>query len=96
VTKVTIRPAARADLKRIGRHMEREWGRGQRTRYLRQLEEHILLLAGNPKLGGPRDELREGYYSLRAGRHVIFYREKARGIEIVRILHASMDAGRHL
>jgi toxin ParE1/3/4 len=96
MTKVTIRPTARADLKRVGRHTQREWGREQRTRYLRQLEEHILLLADNPKLGSPRDEAREGYCSLRADRHVIFYREKASGIEIVRILHASMDAGRHL
>jgi toxin ParE1/3/4 len=96
MSKVTIRPAARADLKRIGRHTEGEWGREQRTRYLRQLEELIGLLVDNPKMGMRRDDLREGYRSLHAGRHMVFYRETATGIEIVRVLHASMDAERHL
>ncbi len=93
---VTLRPAARADLKRIGQYTEREWGRGQRTKYLRHLEESIDLMADSPKMGTPRDDLREGYRSLRAGRHVIFYREVAAGIEVVRVLHASMDVDRHL
>jgi toxin ParE1/3/4 len=42
-------------------------------------------------MGVRRDDLREGYRSLRAGRHVVSYRETATGIEIVRVLHASMD-----
>jgi toxin ParE1/3/4 len=94
--KVTVRPAARADLRRIGRYTEREWGREQHSRYLRQIDARILAVADNPKLGKPRDEVREGYRSIRAGRHVVFYREIEGGIEIVRILHGAMDAGRHL
>ena len=96
MARVTIRPAARAELERIGRDTEREWVREQRTRYLRQLEEGIALLANNPKMGTARDDRREGYRSHRAGRHVIFYRETVAGIEIVRVLHASMDADQHL
>ena len=96
MTSVALRPAARADLVAIGRYTERVWGREQRTRYLRYLGEHIHRLRRDPELGRPREDIRPGYRSLSVGRHVIFYRLGAAGVDIVRVLHSSMDVGRHL
>jgi toxin ParE1/3/4 len=53
-------------------------------------------LATTPQLGAARDAIRPGYRSARQGRHLIFYREIPDGIEVVRVLHESMDIERHL
>lgn len=49
------------------------------------------LLAKNPGWGRPREDLRPGLRSLPFGRHLIYYRVTHRGVEIVRVLHASRD-----
>jgi toxin ParE1/3/4 len=47
-------------------------------------------------LGAGRDDIAPGYRSLPVGRHVVYYRGVQANIEIVRVLHGSMDAPRHL
>ena len=79
------------DLKSIARHTQDRWGRAQRDKYLSSLDECFHLLAENPGLGRACDEIRAGYRKMQEGRHVVFYRSLAEGIEIVRILHSSMD-----
>ena len=44
-----------------------------------------------PRMGRFRDELRKGLRSFPSGDHMIFYRETANGIKIVRVLHGSQD-----
>lgn len=83
---------ARADLYAIALLTQKHWGREQRIRYLKHLDETFHLLAGNPQAGVMCDEIRPGYRKFPRGSHVIFYRDAADcGIEIVRILHKSMD-----
>jgi toxin ParE1/3/4 len=94
--RVTIRPAAKRDLVRIGRYTEARWGRPQRDRYLTMLDGRIADLADTPPIGRRRDEIREGLRSIHAGRHVVFYRVGPDTIEIVRVLHERMDAGPRL
>jgi toxin ParE1/3/4 len=96
VARIVLRPVAREDLKAIGRYSADRWGESQRRWYLRELADRMAVLADNPMLGRARDDLRAGYRSMRSGRHVVFYREVADGIEIVRVLHQSMDVSRHL
>ncbi|MEE9255980.1 MAG: type II toxin-antitoxin system RelE/ParE family toxin [bacterium] len=88
------REAAR-DLLDIGRYTQRRWGVAQRRRYLGDLEERMRFLAENPHSGAPRGDIREGLRSFLQGGHVIFYLEGAEGVDIVRILHHSMDVLRH-
>jgi toxin ParE1/3/4 len=47
-------------------------------------------------LGRACPEVRAGYYKIPSGSHLLFYRLVEGGIDVVRILHESMDHGRHL
>jgi toxin ParE1/3/4 len=53
-------------------------------------------LADEPHLGNARDDIRKGYRVYHVGRHLIYYRPKPTGIEIIRILHDRMNVETHL
>ncbi|MBU0499321.1 MAG: type II toxin-antitoxin system RelE/ParE family toxin [Gammaproteobacteria bacterium] len=91
-----ITPRARDDLREIGRYSERNWGRAQRNRYLRALENRFAWLAENPRLGKHRGDIREGYYSFPQGGHLVFYLIGRDGIDIIGIPHREMDAGAYI
>ena len=86
---------ARADLDDIWDYSEHRWGAQQAADYVRQIRISIEMIAERPDLGSPDDSLRPGYRRRAAGSHVIFYRIGAQ-IEIVRVLHQSMNARAHL
>lgn len=88
--------AAKADLKDIGRYTQREWGHAQRDKYLAMLDDCFHSIAAQPLKGQDCSYIREGYRKQRAASHVIFYRQVDTGVEIVRILHGSMDIERRL
>ena len=91
-----LTPAARSDIRSIWAYTDDEWGSAQADRYLGQIEETLELLVRNPTLGRPRDEVRAGFRSHSAGRHMIFYRMAGGDIEIARILHQRMNARLHI
>lgn len=83
---------ARNDLITIAGYTERTWGREQRNIYLRQLDDAFHFLAQSPLAGRDCAEIRQGYRKLPILAHIIFYRALAVDrIEIVRVLHKSMD-----
>jgi toxin ParE1/3/4 len=84
------------DLRSIARYTEENWGREQRNKYLSKLDASIQLIVHEPQLGRACDEIRKGYRKHHVGRHLIFYRQTTSHIEIIRILHESMDVDRHL
>jgi len=86
-----VTPKARDDLKNIGRYTERQWGRQQRTTYLKSIEKRFVWLAENPRLGKHRPDVAEGYYSFPQGEHVIFYLIGEKGINIIGIPHKELD-----
>jgi toxin ParE1/3/4 len=93
---IIISPDARMDLIGIGIYTEKQWGKRQRKKYLDQLNRIIQRLAKNPTQGGrQRHELPDAPYGYHEGRHVIFYRPTSNGIEVIRVLHDSMDFSRH-
>ena len=94
--KLVIADRARADLKEIADYTGREWGAGQSRRYLGAIKDRLARLRDRPGLGTLRDEIGPGYRSARSGRHIVFYRETAESIEIVRVLHERMDMHRQL
>lgn len=89
--RVRVTPRAYADLKAIARYTRATWGETQRDAYLADLERRFAWLADTPDLGRPRPELGEGYRSYPQGAHVIFYIARERAIDIIGILHRSMD-----
>jgi toxin ParE1/3/4 len=81
---------AEADLLGIARHTLRAWGVDQTVRYIDDLEACCRILADNPGLGRVCYYVRPGLRRMERGRHVVFYRENARGILVSRILHQRM------
>ena len=70
------------------------WGEDQVLRYLDGLEACCEKLAESPALGRTCDDIRPGLRRMEHGRHVIFYREDAEGILVLRIVHQGMLPGR--
>ncbi|NRA25919.1 MAG: type II toxin-antitoxin system RelE/ParE family toxin [Opitutales bacterium] len=54
-----------------------------------------LSLSDNPHLGRPFDLVLEGLRKLTVGRHLILYFPRDTHMDIIRILHQSMDIERH-
>ncbi len=81
---------AEADLLGIGGYTLHTWGEAQADRYLRELESCGQMLADNPALGRPCDDIRPGLRRMEHGKHVVFYRREKSGILVVRILHQRM------
>jgi len=90
--KYTLKGKAKSDLKDIARFTQKRWGREQRNIYLALLDSSFQHLAENPEIGKDCGEIKEGYQKFPTGSHVVYYRcpENA-PLEIVRILHESMD-----
>jgi toxin ParE1/3/4 len=71
MAEVRFSRRAEADLIGIGSYTLRTWGEGQALRYLSDLEACCELLAGNPALGRPCDDIRSGLRRMECGRHVV-------------------------
>lgn len=83
---------AKADLREIAKFTMKRWGREQRNVYLKQFDDTFHLLSEQPEIGKPCDEIRNGYLKFPQGSHVIFFQKsKKEKINIIRILHKSMD-----
>ncbi|WP_342074902.1 type II toxin-antitoxin system RelE/ParE family toxin [Yoonia sp. SS1-5] len=92
---VTFSPAAAADLDNIWDYTVEEWGADQADRYTDDIQNTCDSLARGEKRG--RDVgIRSGYLKHAVGKHFVFFRTTKAGIEVIRILHQSMDVGRHL
>ena len=94
--KFRLSAKAKADLKSIAPYTQETWGREQRNKYLAKLDESFHSLSREPQRGRACDDIREGYCKYHVGRHLIFYRQATKGIEIIRILHDRMDVDSHL
>lgn len=93
-----LSPAAQADLEEIWDYTRHQWNDDQAEAYVRVIQHAVELVADNPLIGKPCDEVRDGYRRYTAGSHTVYYRAGTGGelIEVVRILHKRMDVDRHL
>ncbi len=89
-------PEAEDDLQGILDYTIDRWGKEQAHKYIDGLEELAARLADNPGLGVNRDPLINGLISFRYISHTLYYLPQDHGITIIRVLHKSMDAKRHL
>ena len=106
--QVHLTAGARADLGNILRWTSDRFGRAQARRYSDTLTQAIRSLEAGPDAPGSRrrDDLSRGLMTLhvarrgRAGRHLVVYRIGGPGdpsvIEVIRLLHDSMDLSRHV
>ena len=91
-----LTPAAERDLEIIWTHTLQQWGIEQANRYIDILTLAFGNLAASPKTAPACDQIRSGYRRRHIERHMIYFREAAYGIAIIRILHDRMEATRHL
>ena len=91
-----LTPRAQTDLDEIWDYTADRWGLDQAETYTRQLWKDIAIVANRPSLGRECNEVRRGYRMYPSGSHVLFYRQVADSIDVVRILHERMDYERHI
>jgi toxin ParE1/3/4 len=97
MTRYVLRPRARRDIENIWDYTAATWSQSQAEIYIRLIQRTLELLADDPRLGRAWDEIRAGYRKFRADSHIVFYRIIATsGIEVVRVLHESMDFEQHM
>ena len=95
-TEFILRPKAQTDLEEIWNYTDQTWGIHQARTYLETIRETCKELSRNPKRGKTRDEIYKGLHVYPTGKHLIFYLITNKKIDIVRILHESMDSNLHL
>lgn len=88
-------PSARADLAGIWDYTARHWDADQADRYLDELHGVCLALAAGEMASRPVD-MRPGTRKARAGSHMVYVREGADRLDVIRILHQRQDVERHL
>ena len=95
--KLTITPLAVHDLKNIGRYTEKNWGKKQRNAYLENFAILFEKIRTSKIVGRNRDTVRQGLLCYPCQKHLVFFKRGADGgVDILRILHQSMDFDRHL
>jgi toxin ParE1/3/4 len=86
-----LTPLAQADVDAIVDYTLEHWGEARMVTYVGDLERRFAALAAAPGLGRARPEIGEGIRSAPEGSHMIFYRRQGDRLEILRIIHQSMD-----
>jgi toxin ParE1/3/4 len=90
-----LSPRAEADLEEIWLYTFKNWSLEQADIYLNAFVDAFEELAAGQRTGRPVD-IREGYFKHPVGAHFVFYRFTESGLVVIRVLHQSMDVGRHL
>ena len=88
-------PLAESDLEQIWLFTLNEWSLDQANFYYDRIMDTIEELASGQKQGRSVD-IRDGYLKYAVGRHFVFFRRSDGITDVIRILHQSMDVGRHL
>jgi len=96
MSQLRLTPKARADLDAIWDYTVKHWGVEQTEAYLLSLGETMKLLANQPGFGRNIDDIREGCSKFPAASHILIFSSQTDIVEIVRILHKSMDVEKHL
>lgn len=89
--KIVLHENAIADLEDIWLYTLETWSLEQADRYYDLLIKEIDFLSKKPKSGKNLSSLRPGYYSSKVKSHFIFYKFSATELDVIRILHESMD-----
>lgn len=94
--KYFLSPEAQASLQEIRKFSVENFGMQQTKIYLENIREKMRSLAENPLSGKLREELKAGYFSAFVGTHTIYYKIQSSHIEIIDVLHQSMEPSRHI
>ena len=89
--KYKISNEALKDLEKIWLYTKENWPAEQADRYFNLIIDEINYLAQRPESGKDYSHIRKGYFRSKVKSHFIFYRKNTKILEVIRILHQSMD-----
>lgn len=93
---IVLNPAARRDVRFILLYTRKQWGQNARDAYEEVLNQALMTLSENPRIGRSQDGIASGLRSFRVRQHVIYYRFSDDSMTVFRILHGKMDTSQHL
>ncbi len=96
MSKYTLSTEAQNSLKKIQIYSIKHFGKVRTKQYLTDLRKRMKALAENPSRGLVREDLNVGYHSDFIGSHTIYYRIQETHIDIIDVLHQSMDPSLHI
>jgi toxin ParE1/3/4 len=85
-----LSPLAEADLEEIWLYTFHQWSLEQANAYYRRIAAAIEGLASGSKIG-QRTDVRDGYWKYKVGMHVVYFQCSDERLDVIRILHGSMD-----
>ena len=92
MAKYFLTKKAVEDLTAIWEYTFETWSERQADKYYAMLAASFEQILEHPEMGKKYPEVDAGLMGLRVGRHIVFYRVMpANNIEVIRILHQSMD-----
>lgn len=91
-----LSPEAQSSLKNIRTYSLKNFGSKRTKTYLQSIYERFKKLAKTPSIGTIRADLNTAYYSDFIGSHTIYYRIKTTHIDIIDVLHQSMEPSKHI
>lgn len=94
--RLIFSPKAAFDIDQIFGYTEGRWGSEKAEDYIFGLRDKCRALSAGGIRGRSMDSIRSGYYLLPYASHFIVYRESAKSVTIVRILHQRMNIAAHL
>ena len=94
--KYVLSPQAQNSLIQISRYTSGNFGERQKKKYLKLLKDKMRVAAESPAKGQDRSRIKQGYYSIRAGKHHVYYRIRETHIDIIDVLHQSMEPELHI
>ena len=96
MAEIRFSPAARADLKEIGRFSRREFGKAVADKYLLGFDQVFDRLATHLHSGEAQPKLGKGVRRISHRQHRIFYEVEGELVLILRIFHHARDVKRSL
>ncbi|MFK5985740.1 MAG: type II toxin-antitoxin system RelE/ParE family toxin [Pseudomonadota bacterium] len=96
MAKYILSPESQKSLNHIKAYSIKNFGVKRTKTYLQSIKKQMQALAENPSLGIIREDLKVGYHSSFVGSHTIYYRVKPTHIDIIDVLHQSMEPSKHI
>jgi toxin ParE1/3/4 len=91
--RVVLLRRARDEIEAIYDFTAGRWGIAKAVSYNRMIRERIEGLASGLTASRRAEEVGPGLRRALMGSHVVFFREDAAAVTVVRVLHQSMDVG---
>lgn len=92
--RVRLSHEAREDLRRIWVYSADKWGAQQANRYLDAIRAAITGLAEDSTVSHSAEDILPRCRKAICGKHVVYFFATGDAVEVIRVLHQRMDAGR--